>query len=217
MNGKENGMVRGFEPGRRAALVISECQQAQTLDELRGVRDDLARSLAQRGVLSAIGKLAREFRDHGLPVVHGHMVPDPQWQGFGVNCVLAGVLKRTDVLKEGHRGAEPNPDLLPEPGDLVVRRRIGFTMFHGTELDQLLRNLDVGTVVLAGVSLNVALLGSAIEAANLGYQVVLPTDCAAGVGPAPEVLLEHVYPLLATVTDSGAVAEALRDQEKELG
>lgn len=202
-------MVRGLEPGRRAALVISECQQAQTMDDLRGVRDDLARQIADREVLKTIGEVADAFRHAGMPVVHGHMVPDAHWAGFRVNCVLAGVLKRTDVLKEGHRGSEPHPDLLPQPGDLVIRRRQGLTMFHGTELDQLLRNLDVDTVVLAGVSLNVALLGSSLEAVNLGYQVVLPTDCAAGVGPAPAVLLEHIYPLITTITDSHAVIAAL--------
>ena len=206
-------MVRGLEPGRRAALVISECQQAQTMDELRGTRDDLARQIADRGVLRAIGRMAGTFRRVGMPVVHGHIVPHQDWVGFRVNCALAGVLKRTNVVREGHRGAEPHPDLLPEPEDLVVRRRTGFTMFHGTELDRLLHNLDVDTVVLTGVSLNVALLGSAIEAANLGYQVVLPTDCAAGVGPAPAVLLQHIYPLLATLTDSTAVIGALEATE----
>lgn len=202
-------MIRGLQAGSRAALVISECQQAQTTDDLRGPRDDLARQVADHHVLKRIGDVAAAFRRGGLPVVHGHMVPQADWSGFTVNCVLAGVLKRTDVLKEGHRGAEPHPDFLPEPGDIVLRRKTGLTMFHETGLDQLLRNMGVGTVVLTGVSLNVALLGSAIEAANHGYQVVLPVDCAAGVGPAPEVLLRHIYPLLATVTDSQEVIAAL--------
>lgn len=202
-------MLRGLETGRRAALIISECQQAQTMDELRGVRDDLARQVADRDVLGRIGRLAAAFRRHGMPVVHGHMVPQADWSGFRINCVLAGVLKRTGVLRAGHRGAEPHPDLVPEPSDIVIRRRAGLTMFHGTELDQLLRNLDVDTVVLTGVSMNVALLGSSIEAVNRGYQALLPTDCTAGVGPAPAVLLEHIYPLLVTLTDSAAVISAL--------
>lgn len=203
-------MMRGLdEPAARAALVISECQQAQTMDDLRGSRDDLARQVADNDVLKKIGELAAAFRRNGMPVVHGHIVPFADWSGFKVNCVLAGVLKRTNTVSEGHRGAEPNPGLLPEPGDLVVRRRTGMTMFHGTGLDQLLRNLDVTAVVLTGVSLNIALLGSAIEAVNHGYQVLLPVDCTAGVGPAPAVLLEHIYPLLATVTDGRMVAEAL--------
>jgi nicotinamidase-related amidase len=57
------------------------------------------------------------------------------------------------------------------------------TAFYGTPLDQLLRNCGVRTVVLTGVSTNLGIPGSAIEAVNRGYSVVIPEDCTAGVWP----------------------------------
>ena len=49
-----------------------------------------------------------------------------------------------------------------------------------TSLDPVLRNLGVTTIVAAGVSVNVAIMGFMFEAVNLGYQFVLPRDAVAG-------------------------------------
>ncbi len=46
--------------------------------------------------------------------------------------------------------------------------------FTGTSLDTWLRSLGVETVVATGVSVNLGVLGLAIEAVNLGYRVVVP-------------------------------------------
>lgn len=204
--------VRGLSAGERVALVISECQQAMTLDEYRGVRDELARNFDAAGVAGAIAALAAEFRELGHPVVHSWLVPRAGWQAFSVNCTLAGVLKRTDLLREDLPGSQPHPELQPEPGDLVVARHTGMTSFEGTDLDAQLRAMKVETVVVVGVSVNVAVHGTMLEAVNRGYNVVVPTDCVAGIGRTAQVMLEDIYPLLSTVTDRAAVVETLRSR-----
>ena len=47
----------------------------------------------------------------------------------------------------------------------------------------MLRSAGIRTVVLTGVSVNIAITGAAIEAVNRGYTVVIPTDCVAGFPP----------------------------------
>jgi nicotinamidase-related amidase len=92
-------------------------------------------------------------------------------------------------------------DIAPQPSDFVINRFHGVTPFHGTELDPLLRNLGVRTVVVAGVSVNVGVTGLTIEAVNGGYQVILPRDAVAGT---PDEYVDAVFAntlrLLATVT-----------------
>ena len=79
----------------------------------------------------------------------------------------------------------------------------------GTQVDSLLRNMGVTTIVGTGVSVNVALLGLAFEAVNLGYQLVLPADATAGVGEAyVEAVYENTLSLLATVTTTRSVLDA---------
>lgn len=208
-------MVRGLDRGERAALLISECQQGMTVAEYRDQRDDLAREVARRGIIPAIAALAAAFRAQGLPVFHSHLAPRDDWSGFAVNCALAAILKRTNVVRDGQPGSQSHPGLVPAAGDHVIRRRTGMTSFHGTEIDSLMRNLGVDTVVVTGVSTNVAVYGTVLEAVNRGYNVVVPVDCVAGVGRGHQYLLDDVYPLLATLTDGSAVAEAVSAPSQE--
>ena len=53
-----------------------------------------------------------------------------------------------------------------ETSDLVVPRLHGLSPFQGTELDSLLRNLGVRTIVGVGVSVNVAITNLAFDARN---------------------------------------------------
>jgi nicotinamidase-related amidase len=70
----------------------------------------------------------------------------------------------------------------------------------GTDLDAVLRNLGVRTVIGVGVSLNVAIPNFVMDAVNAGYQFVLPRDAVAGV-PADygDAIIEHTLSLLAAV------------------
>jgi nicotinamidase-related amidase len=101
--------------------------------------------------------------------------------------------------------------LAPLEGEWVVARFHGITPFHATELDQLLRNLGVRTVVATGVSVNIGILGLAIEAVNAGYQVVVPREAVTGTpDDYVEAVLEHTLRLLATITSVGQVLEVWR-------
>ncbi|HYD48121.1 MAG TPA: isochorismatase family protein, partial [Terriglobales bacterium] len=83
----------------------------------------------------------------------------------------------------------------------VVTRMHGVTPFHGTELDSLLRNMKIETVVATGVSVNVAITGLTMEAVNNGYQVVIPRDAVAGTPDEyVDSVLQHTLRLLATIS-----------------
>ena len=74
-------------------------------------------------------------------------------------------------------------EVAPRDGEVVVRREHGMTGFYESGLDAYLRNSGTRTLVLTGVSVNIGVLGTAIEAVNRGYTVVVPTDCVAGDPP----------------------------------
>jgi nicotinamidase-related amidase len=99
--------------------------------------------------------------------------------------------------------------LAPADGEWVLARYHGLTPFHGTELDQLLRNLGVRTVVATGVSVNIGITGLTLEAVNAGYQVVIPREAVAGTPDAHvESMLEHTLRLLAAITTVEQVVAA---------
>ena len=74
--------------------------------------------------------------------------------------------------------------------------------FQGTELDFLLRNLGVTTIVGVGVSVNVAIQNLAFDAVNSSYQMVIPRDAVAGF---PADYVESVFThTLAAISTVGA-------------
>src|SRR3546814_18334289 len=66
--------------------------------------------------------------------------------------------------------------LRPLPQDIVIDRPAGLIAFNATTLDVTLRRMNVTTVVLTGVSTNVAMPGNTMTAVDLGYHVVIPQD-----------------------------------------
>jgi nicotinamidase-related amidase len=192
------------------ALLLNECQVGMTTVELAS-REGLAAQVESRGMLGRIARLAQAFRLAKHPVLHCTIEPRADYAGFAANCLLLGSLKKRGAIVEGSPAAKIHPTLTPQEGDIVVRRMHGLTPFHGTELEPILRNLGVRTVVVTGVSTNVGIPGACLEAVNRGFQVVVPEDCTAGAWPeAHEFQVQHTLPLLATVTTAEAVAELLR-------
>jgi len=192
------------------ALLTMELQRGVVGD--RASIPDLAAEVAARDVLAAAGRLAAAARDARVPVVHCTAEFRPDRAGSATNAPLLAVMaKRADHLLVGSPEAEVVPELGPDPRDLVVPRLSGVSPFAGTALDVTLRNLGVRTVVATGVSVNLAVLGLAIEAVNLGYRVVVATDAVAGT-PADyaDAVMDGTIPLLATRLTVDAIADVWR-------
>jgi len=172
----------------------------------------LAAQVAARGVVARINALAAAFRTAGAPVVFCTIAARrADFAGFRVNCALAAGIRRKGHLVEGTANAAIHDDLTVEPSDIVCRRSHGMAPFTGTDLDATLRGYGIDTVVLTGVSTNVALPGAATEAVGLGYNVVLAEDCTAGATPESHLMQVTMHlPLLATLTDAASVIAAVR-------
>jgi len=202
--------VRGLEPARRTALVVNEMQNAIA----NPAYDDtpLASQVTTRGIIERINALAATFRQGGAPVIFCTIAArSPDWAGFRVNCALAARIRRKGKLVEGTANAAIHDGLVVEPSDIVSHRSHGMAPFTGTTLDATLRGYGIETIVLTGVSTNIALPGAATEAVALGYNVVLAEDCTAGASPETHQMQVAMHlPLLATITDAGSVMASLR-------
>src|SRR5690606_23195701 len=67
------------------------------------------------------------------------------------------------------------PQLTPLPTEPVVVKR-SFDAFYGSELDLELRRHGIDTIVIAGISTNFGVEGTARSAYNIGYDVVFAED-----------------------------------------
>jgi len=189
------------------AIVTQECQGAVVGAE--AALPELARE-ANREAIPNLSRLLPVARTAGVQVVHCLFQRRADGLGSNHNARLfAGVQGRGADMQPGSAGASLVPELGPEPIDMVLTRWHGVGPMGGTDLDAVLRNLGVTTIVATGVSVNIAIPSLVMDAVNAGYQVVLPRDAVAGV-PADyaEAVLSNSLSLLATLTTTDALVEA---------
>jgi nicotinamidase-related amidase len=202
-------MIRGLDRGQRAALLINECQRG-LLELEHAVFPALAEQAQARGIVTKIAALARTFRARNLPVIFLHAIHRPDYAGVAVNNALVARTIKLGALRQGSVQVEPASGLEPHASDFVVRRDFGMAAFYCTNIDALLRNLGVQTLILAGVSSNLAIPGMTIASVDRAFQVVIPEDCVAGSSAeVHELVFKHLLPPLATITTLQAIAEAL--------
>lgn len=200
--------LNGLDNGQRPALLISEVQNG--IANPRYAQTPLADQCQVRDIVPKISALADVFRAAGAPVIFCNIVPRADFKGFVVNCALAAQLKKGGVVCAGRVEAQTHDDLPVKAGDIVMERSHGMAPFGGTELDAILRGERVQTVVMAGVSTNIALPGASTEAIALGYNVVLAEDCAAGgTAESHQTQITLHLPLLATISSGEAIAEQI--------
>jgi nicotinamidase-related amidase len=195
------------------AVVISEMQRGIVGDLAGPALGELVAAVRERDAVGRLRTLAAGARQHGVPVVHATLQYRKDRVGVRINTPLMAItLRNPDHMLEGSPSAEIIPELGPEPGDIVHDRRHGMSAFTGTDLDSILRSLDVRTLVIGGVSLNEAIIGMAIEAVNLGYSVAIVRDASVGMPQQfAEDMLRHAFSLLGALPTVDDVLAAWAD------
>jgi biuret amidohydrolase len=188
----------------RTAIVTSEIQNGVIGEE--SVLPELAEA-ARATMVPALARLVKAARAAGVEVVHATFERRPDGKGANTNARLFGAVARAEVkLLPGTPATRVVPEVGVEPTDIVLRRTHGLNPMSGTDLDPVLRNLGVSTVVVVGVSVNIAITNLVMEAVNRGFDVVLPRDAVCGV-PADyaAAVVDNTLALLASVTTTDAL------------
>lgn len=191
-------------PGH-TALVLQEVQQGVVGDH--SVLPELADEAASVGVVPNCARLAAAARSVGVPVVHCTAATRADRLGTNRNARLfAGVAKAPVALTPGSDAVLPPSEIGVDDRDLVLERYHGIGPMTGTQLDPVLRNMGVTTIVGVGVSVNIGVANLVFDAVNRGFQVVVPRDAVAGVPREyADAVLDNTLSLLATLTATADV------------
>jgi nicotinamidase-related amidase len=187
------------------AVVTSEVQRGVIGDS--SALPELAAAARRARLIPNVAKLVRAGRAAGVRIVHGTAFHRGDRLGGNANARLFAAMKRSSVgMLEGSPATEVVPEIGVERTDLVLPRIHGLGPMAGTELDPVLRNMGVSSIVVVGVSVNIAIQNLAFDAVNNGYQVVIPRDAVAGV-PAEyaDAVLDNTLSLVATLTTTADI------------
>jgi biuret amidohydrolase len=202
--------LRALVDPSSTAVVTSELQNGVVGE--RSALPELA--AAARPAITSAALLCTAARAAGAHVIHCTAARRADELGSNTNARLFHAVRKSPVqLLPGSPEVQVVPELGPVEGDLVLSRLHGLDPMAGTDLDPILRNLGVTTLVVTGVSVNVAVTNLVMDAVNAGYQVVVPRDAVAGI-PADyaDAVIDNTLSLLAVVTTTEDVIAAWKER-----
>lgn len=149
-------------------------------DEFPEVWESYFAAVEQRVVPNA-KRLLEAFRERGLRVIHITLGPE-----------LADASDMTRMRRPApgadgmaalahHRGthtAEILPELAPVEGELVINKTTRGA-FNSTALERVLRNMEIETVIVAGVTASSCVETTARDAADRGFYAAIAEDATA--------------------------------------
>ncbi|WP_449348564.1 cysteine hydrolase [Streptomyces shaanxiensis] len=190
-------------------LLTVECQQGIVGPD--SALPELAQEARKSGALANIARLVAAAHESGVQVIHAIAERRPDGRGANRNARLFRAAERLPVQQlSGTTAVRVAAPIEVGEEDFVVRRLHGLSPIQGTEVDALLRNLGCRTLVVTGVSANVAVPNAVFDAVNRGYTVVVPSDAIAGVpSDYTPVMIRHTLALVATVATTDEVLGGL--------
>lgn len=199
--------LRALLDPAHAAVVTQECQKGVLADG--GPFPQLVEA-ARAEMIPNGARLLNAARAAEVPVIHAIAARRPDGLGYNTNARLFGAARKSGaVLELGTPATEVIDEFDPQPSDITSVRMHGIGPMWGTDLDPIMRNLGVKTVVAIGASVNVGISNLVMDCVNAGYQVVLPRDAVAGVPPEyANAVIDNALFLLATVSSTDEVIEA---------
>ncbi|MER6290482.1 cysteine hydrolase [Streptomyces sviceus] len=190
-------------------LLTVECQQGVVGPE--SALPELARAARTSGALANVARLVAAAHESGVQVIHAIAERRPDGRGANRNARLFRAAERLPVQQlSGTTAVRVAPPIEVSEEDFVVRRLHGLSPIQGTEVDALLRNLGCRTLVVTGVSANVAVPNAVFDAVNRGYHALVVTDAIAGVpSDYTPAMIRHTLALVATLATTDEVLACL--------
>jgi nicotinamidase-related amidase len=140
--------------------------------------------------IAPAARLIAAFRRLGLLVIHTREAHRPDLSdcppakrmrgGAQLRIGDAGPMGR--ILVAGEPGVEIIPALAPVPGEIVIDKP-GKGAFYATDLQTILMNRRIESMVVCGVTTEVCVHSTVREANDRGYRCIVPADCCGSYFP----------------------------------
>jgi len=167
----------------------------------------------QKGIVSRLADQADELlatlerviavaRERGMPVIFVRVAFRPGTPEVSGRNPSFSALRGDARMDETSDATRIHPRLAPHEGDVVVTKR-RVSAFTGSDLDVVLRSLEVDHLIVTGISTSGVVLSTTRQAADLDYRLTILADaCADPDAEVHRVLTEKIFPRQAAVVSS---------------
>ncbi|MDP6706309.1 MAG: isochorismatase family cysteine hydrolase [Alphaproteobacteria bacterium] len=144
-----------------------------------------------RATIPAHQALIRRFRELERPIVYTKFLSTPYpsllWNWSEVcapptKCCWKGHMRGYGDMNRELDCSDVIDEIYPETDDLIVEKH-GYGAFHGTPLDNMLRVLEVRSLVVTGTVTQICVEETAREAFHYGYRTTLVADAVSSFEP----------------------------------
>src|SRR5579863_1510506 len=162
----------------------------------------------------------KKAREKGLFIVHtreGHRAdladcpPAKLTRGGKTFIGTDGPMGR--ILVRGEAGHDIIPELYPALGEPIIDKP-GKGAFYQTDLQLILQNHNIKTLIVCGVTTEVCVTTTVREANDRGYECIIPADCVGSYFPEfQKSALEMIKAqgaIFGWVSDAASVVDGLR-------
>jgi biuret amidohydrolase len=204
-----------FDPAATALLII-DMQRDFVLPG--GFGEALGNDVSPlQATVAPIRSVLEAFRKLGLMIIHtreGHRPdlsdcpPSKLVRGKGKTRIGdAGPMGR--ILVRGEIGHDIVPELYPQAAETVIDKP-GKGAFYATDLELILRNHAIKTLIVCGVTTEVCVNTTVREANDRGFECVVLSDCVGSYFP------EFQQAALAMVKAQGGIFGWVSDSKRAL-
>ncbi|MEU0933019.1 MULTISPECIES: isochorismatase family cysteine hydrolase [unclassified Embleya] len=194
----------------KTALVLIEYQNDFT-SEGGVLNEAVAAVMAKTGMLANTVALVEAARAAGVTIMHAPITFAP---GYGELSrhpygILKGVVEGSAFVKNTW-GAAIVDDLAPAEGDIVIEGKRGLDTFASTNLDFILRNKGIDTIILGGFLTNCCVESTMRTGYENGFRVITLPDCLAATSQQEhDNALTYDYPMFSVPMTSAEVIACL--------
>ncbi|HEY1466288.1 MAG TPA: isochorismatase family cysteine hydrolase [Acidimicrobiales bacterium] len=160
-------------------------------------------------LLAALDRTTTAARRAGVPVIYVRVAFRPGGTEISRKNKSFSAIGSAGGMGLDDLATQIHPAVAPAPDDIVVvKKRV--SAFAGSDLDVVLRSLEVDSLVLTGIATSGVVLSTLRQAADMDYQLaVLHDGCADADPEVHRVLLDKVFPRQASVLSVGEWIEQL--------
>jgi ureidoacrylate peracid hydrolase len=137
-------------------------------------------------VVAECAALLADARRQGIPVIYTRQVSRADGADATPSMLRLRAAFPADVdpvADDGEWSSQILDAVAPQPGDIVMEK-LRWDAFYGTELDSILRNLDVNRLIVAGLQTNVCVETTSRTAMMKNFEVAVPEDAVSTDGRA---------------------------------
>jgi nicotinamidase-related amidase len=159
--------------------------------------------IEKHGTLARTAAALDASRRAGIPVFYVNIEYRPGFPELRKPTypLIESIQERNAFLRGSWDAAVPE-EIEPRVGDIIV---VNFdsSAFSATDLDRMLRAMDVRRLVIAGIATNWVVEGTTRQGAELGYDVTILRDCCQGfTDELHDFAIANTLPYFATISTS---------------